>query len=545
DGSHAYLVNPVTAAVIVVDSGTGEVRYSSEVTPTLTENQEGRFSVIATLADGRVVTADAAGLVVWDPGSLVRLARAAVPAGAVGAALAPDGGDGVISVGPEEIARVDLRSGTILWRRTVDHIGGYAAVTADPGADRLYAADTEGRVDEFRLASGEPTGRQLAATQGSLVVTRSGEELVLVGGAMAGFVGGGTTGFVHWRLDGGSAVSRLVAPNRIAIEGFDHPGELLPVIPLTWDAVEDPPTTVWDVAKASAADVPPGPYRAWVGAGSLLDFSIGSGWGFYDVARRERIELADDPAIGPKAEVTWIADAGPGDRAYLLGVDRIVPVDPATGAVAGPVLPHPADVGAGPLGWWLGATSTVSESRSGDRLVVTWWEDAELVSFTSVFDLTTGAELTRGLVGTKRTWVTASDEVVGFAEDRITVSALDTLEVRRTLPRPGGVPRTLAVSADGRTLLATTYDQRVWLYDLAAGTRLGDPLTSDVAGWFPAYLNPDGRSLVLNTSAGVVRWDLDPAHQVEAACRLAGRELTAAEWSTYLAGLGSQRAACG
>jgi WD40 repeat protein len=116
--------------------------------------------------------------------------------------------------------------------------------------------------------------------------------------------------------------------------------------------------------------------------------------------------------------------------------------------------------------------------------------------------------------------------------------------VRRLLSRPGGAVRDLTVSADGRTALVTTWDQKAWLYDVASGTRLGDPLVSDVPGWAPAYLNPDGRTLVLNSSRGVLQWDLDPARQAEAACRLAGREPTAVEWATYLADLGPQRPLC-
>lgn len=42
----------------------------------------------------------------------------------------------------------------------------------------------------------------------------------------------------------------------------------------------------------------------------------------------------------------------------------------------------------------------------------------------------------------------------------------------------------------------------------------------------------------------MLRWDLDPAHHAEAAYRLAGRELTAEEWSTYLGDL-AQRPTCG
>jgi hypothetical protein len=56
---------------------------------------------------------------------------------------------------------------------------------------------------------------------------------------------------------------------------------------------------------------------------------------------------------------------------------------------------------------------------------------------------------------------------------------------------------------------------------------------------FPAYgaiaFSPDG--LKLATAAGndgVVLWDVDPASWERAACRIANRSLTRAEWHDYI-----------
>ena len=38
---------------------------------------------------------------------------------------------------------------------------------------------------------------------------------------------------------------------------------------------------------------------------------------------------------------------------------------------------------------------------------------------------------------------------------------------------------------------------------------------------------------------------LDPEHQFEDACRIAGRDLTENEWRTYLDGLGEPQSTCG
>ena len=51
-----------------------------------------------------------------------------------------------------------------------------------------------------------------------------------------------------------------------------------------------------------------------------------------------------------------------------------------------------------------------------------------------------------------------------------------------------------------------------------------------VEGW----LRPDGAAVAVNGPFGVLEWTLDPEALAAAACVMAGRNLTLAEWSTYL-----------
>jgi hypothetical protein len=46
------------------------------------------------------------------------------------------------------------------------------------------------------------------------------------------------------------------------------------------------------------------------------------------------------------------------------------------------------------------------------------------------------------------------------------------------------------------------------------------------------------------TADGIAVWDLDPAHWIPAACRIAGRSLTREEWVTYLGLLEPYRQTC-
>jgi WD40 repeat protein len=94
----------------------------------------------------------------------------------------------------------------------------------------------------------------------------------------------------------------------------------------------------------------------------------------------------------------------------------------------------------------------------------------------------------------------------------------------------------MQISLDGRLLMATSNDQSAALYDVATGIRLGDPIATRAPLAYAAFLSPDGRSLAVADAGGVVVWDLDPEHLLAAACRVAGRNLTRTEWSTYLDG---------
>jgi hypothetical protein len=83
------------------------------------------------------------------------------------------------------------------------------------------------------------------------------------------------------------------------------------------------------------------------------------------------------------------------------------------------------------------------------------------------------------------------------------------------------------------------------IYDVATRTLLGDPVE---LGSHPEFslVAPrfDGMEAAIDTVDGILVWDLDPAHWVEAACQLAGRNLTHEEWDGYIGDLGPYRQTC-
>jgi WD40 repeat protein/DNA-binding SARP family transcriptional activator len=72
------------------------------------------------------------------------------------------------------------------------------------------------------------------------------------------------------------------------------------------------------------------------------------------------------------------------------------------------------------------------------------------------------------------------------------------------------------------------------LWDTTTLRPVGDPLVTPALGQFLSA-SPDENNLVVNTLAGYdIVWDLDIHHWDDSACRIAGRNLTKAEWQQYL-----------
>lgn len=122
---------------------------------------------------------------------------------------------------------------------------------------------------------------------------------------------------------------------------------------------------------------------------------------------------------------------------------------------------------------------------------------------------------------------------------------MDTSRPAGTLPGSRGYASQLMVSADGSTLVVRGGDRTISIYDLRTRQRVGQPIEIAEEDLNVAALRPDGRQMALGGGPrGIQIWDLDPAHWAAAACVMAGRNLTRAEWSTYLSWAGPYHRTC-
>jgi len=75
--------------------------------------------------------------------------------------------------------------------------------------------------------------------------------------------------------------------------------------------------------------------------------------------------------------------------------------------------------------------------------------------------------------------------------------------------------------------------------------RILSPWEEGMANVPVVAMRPDGKELAVPYgSLGLVLWDLDPQHWLDAACGLAGRNLSQDEWDKYLSAFGEYHESC-
>ena len=426
-----------------------------------------------------------------------------------------DAGDGtLVGCGPEGTALIDIPTATLRWTRP--SANPYDCSSIAVAGDGTYI-EQWGTTVEYRTETGEPTGREFATA--SEWTTKAG----LLGDGSLYIVNQRTTPFItRFPRDGSGPISRLAVPGAVATAGFVDDSSIV-VSTDEIDLYGQPMSVVWDLRTGTAVGAPAwqiaplgdGVVARWATEGSSPRIGDARGTRTWDF-----LVTSPDVAIDP---------GGPGTTAFAIANDAVIAFDAKTGEQSGVILDF---TGKELWSYYL----QIHDIPGTDRAVASWWDvdDAEMV--TAVFDLTTGRQVARGLAGDTASIAVPGGEVISTNSSEMRRSNGELVPLG-TLAKPTAGANEFEISDDGRILLLAGQAQKASLYDVASGRKLGLDLTTYSREFTSAHLSPDGTTLVTNTSQGVLEWDLNPADMASAACRMAGRELTAAEWATYFPGV--------
>lgn len=130
----------------------------------------------------------------------------------------------------------------------------------------------------------------------------------------------------------------------------------------------------------------------------------------------------------------------------------------------------------------------------------------------------------------------AGEQLASVSGGIVTVWDVERQEAGATL-RWGGRGH-VRFSPDGRLLAAGRQDGAMTLWDLPSGVPLGTVVGQDPRGVSPELVfTPDGSMMAsVVGGGGLMLWDLSVENWIRAACAVADRDLTAAEWDRHVGG---------
>jgi WD40 repeat protein len=460
-------------------------------------------------------------------------------------AVSDDGDRYLITFGSGAVSRIDLPSGTTAWMNPsgsenlpVKPDGEMPRRTLVPCRDvvvssvfqRLYCADDFGSVFEQDVSTGARTSRlfdRQTGVTGPLAVSIDQRQLLASSYS--------DEAVAVWKLDGSGPIQRVIAAEEgsVASFGYNSTGSLLNSSkglyrPSLWDPVTGVMTDPLEsITIGTWADAPDRFWAAFAESADTPEGYIFTG-GLYDTTTKTRvpnvrIEFGDDNLAVP-----WNDTAH--HRMLLLAADNVRVFD-QLGNYIGPTITID-DPGLG--------INTAQSSADGTKLVIS------VNGQTYLYDAITGAKLDVPPLPLVASVVSPNGVAVGSTvEGDLWIFDPDTLEKLDELPGLHGFAELLTLSADGTTLAAENESDGIRIYDVPSRTQLGEniPDVDGALGYFA--MRPDGLELAIPYGElGLVLWDLDPEHWLDAACALAGRNLSQQEWDKYLGAFGEYHQTC-
>jgi hypothetical protein len=130
------------------------------------------------------------------------------------------------------------------------------------------------------------------------------------------------------------------------------------------------------------------------------------------------------------------------------------------------------------------------------------------------------------------------------------VTRVQVLDAHSLAPVTEHIPATndpilwINVSTDGRAAVTWDVAGEMRRIDLRSGRAIGPPIQTTFPGIPAAFSGNDTTIYAETPDAGAAVWDLAPDHVRNAACALAGRNLTQQEWDRYLPWAGHRHKTC-
>jgi DNA-binding SARP family transcriptional activator/WD40 repeat protein len=527
--------NGTSPGLVLIDASTGEqlatmnlpapparetdfVTPASHAMPAATALPDGGFAVGSNagtvfLLDGRLTVVRTVELLPFTTTSLEPLS------------------DGtIVGSGTDGVVRFDPRTGEVHWQR-LDYGEACAVLRVIEAAETVFCGSWLGALTALDLENGVVT-RQLIAQNGgggSLWSARGGTELVSFGG--------NEPVVTRWRLDGSGPITTtgprgwgawFLSPNgrHLIAAQTDQPGRAQGT-GLTYRVVDSGTgnlvTPLDGLLNAS-----------WIDADTVVGAVVTD-----DGVRPAHVELSTG-AVTPLGDAIEEVPHGiaftPGESRALMrfvngdGSETVWPLDVATGMRTEPTIEAES------VAW-------ADISPSGDRILLGSADGVTL------YDGSSGEPI--GTVSGSRQrggFITPADQLFLVSTGgELTHYDIDTLEAIRTFDGSPGFIQEINGTADGSLILTRGGEGSASLYDVASGIRLGAPIPIPVDDEFQtATIALDGSRMAIGGGIenGYQIWDLDPAHWEEAACRLAGRNLTRQEWETNIGDLANYRTTC-
>ena len=535
DGSTAVVAGDRDGRILAYDMQSGALSHELPALPRPGDARLGTNTVaLGVMPDGRlIVTSQAGPIRFFDVDSWTETGRidSKSQTSETAVHVAPDGGS-IITGGFNGYMRFELPSGRPLWTAQPDVFcqNGDAYV---PSLGVIFCGESGGRLFEVDVDTGAVTRSTYESQSGSTppVTTPTGDVMLTLR----------DDSYTVWRLDGDSLVTRVTGRDATTLGvAYTDDGHLLTV---AGDVAAGYTVSELDLATGDSDDLVTGATDVWfVPRFGGLVLSNADGYTWYDLNSRSVVGAPLDPGFVPEG---------------------IEPIDHGVVAVAHGEDPAFLDFEHGTVTRDAFDPPLVDVVQFDDGHFVTVTGDDELQMRDRQLDVvaaTTGAgdlgpdeEFLTYAVATTPRLVARSRLVRGVdLFDPATMASIGTLPV---------ADRTLSpIFADdqGRRLIGVGLDHSVRLFDLDSLIQLGGDIPTDNETdpyiW-PAFassaveaagaaIRPDGMEAAILMNNGIAIWDLDPEHWANAACDLAGRNLTEQEWAKYVGDLAEFHATC-